>query len=150
MEILTGIKLSKEEVMSLLTYFDDSSDIPLHEGLNFDAYSEKLSKNAYFVLAMENRLHLGFIAYYLNCEGNFAYIPQTVVHKSARHKGLGHIMFESLYKELQEHLFGSLQLEVLKNNNYARDFYHREGFVEKKHSNDRIGLVKIFDETGIS
>ena len=143
MEIRIGVKLSKEEVLNLLAYFDDSSDIPLHEGLNFDAYSEKLSQNAYFVLAIDNGVQLGFIAYYLNYEANFAYIPQTVVHLSARHRGVGHMMFMSLYKELQDKVFALLQLEVLKNNTYARMFYAREGFVEIEVHGNRLLMEKV-------
>jgi len=132
---------AKEEVLNLLTYFDDSSDIPLHEGLNFDKYSEKLSRYAYFVLAIENDKQLGFIAYYLNEEERYLYIPQIVVHKFGRHKGVGHIMMDSL-NDAYSNYYASFSLEVLKDNIIARKFYEREGFVPIEDRNEKLLLVK--------
>ncbi len=141
MEIRIGVKLSKEEVLNLLAYFDDSSDIPLHEGLNFNTYSEKLSQNAYFVLAIENDKQLGFIAYYLNEEKRYLYIPQIVVHKLGRHKGIGHLMLSELFT-LYKKKFLEIRLEVLTINNNARKFYQREGFRELQFNKQRILLAK--------
>lgn len=141
MDIHTGIRLSQSEVLSLLERFDDSSDEPLHESLDFDQYSKKLSLFAYFVIATEKNQQIGFIAYYLNDENYFAYIPQVVVHKSARHKGVGHSMFMDLYECIRIN-FLTLKLEVLKSNINARSFYEREGFVEISDHNERLLLEK--------
>ena len=89
MEIRTGLRLSQSEVLSLLNRFDDSSEKPLHAGVDFSTYSIKLSQYAYFIIAIENDLQMGFVAYYLNDENHFAYVPQVVVHKEARHKEWG-------------------------------------------------------------
>lgn len=128
MEIKIGIKLSRQEVFDLLTYFDDSSDHPLHEGLDLDSYSEKLSRFAYFVFAIENDQYAGFAAYYLNDESQFVYIPQIVVHKNGRHKGVGHMMLNALSAQYAPS-YRSIDLEVLVENLNARAFYEREGFV---------------------
>ncbi len=141
MDIHTGVRLSQSEVLSLLKRFDDSSDEPLHESLDFDQYSKKLSLFAYFVIATEKNQQIGFIAYYLNDENHFAYIPQVVVHKSARHKGVGHFMFMDLYECIRIN-FLTLKLEVLKSNINARSFYEREGFVEISDHNERLLLEK--------
>lgn len=141
MKVHTGLKLSQSEVLSLLEYFDDSSDEPLHESLDFYQYSKKLSLYAYFVVATEDNQQIGFIAYYLNDENHFAYIPQVVVHKSARHKGVGHSMFMVLY-ECIRNKFLTLKLEVLKSNINARAFYEREGFGEISDHNERLLLEK--------
>ena len=114
-DLKSGIRLSKEEVIDLLEYFDDSSDRPLHEGLDFDAYSDKLSKYAYFTLAYLKNLCVGFIAYYLNDEGRFVYVPQVVVHKCGRHQGVGHLMFIELYAKCANK-YRTVELEVLKDN----------------------------------
>ena len=140
MEIKVGEKLSKEEVLSLLTYFDDSSEHPLHEGLNFDSYSEKLSRFAYFIITNEGDVRLGFIAYYLNEDGRFIYIPQIVVHKDGRHRGVGHMMMQTL-KEKCSDLFTTIRLEVLKENINARIFYEREGFSFEEDRAERILLA---------
>ena len=142
MIIETNKKLDQAEVLSLLNYYDDSSDSPLHEGLDFNAYSKKLSDFAYFIIATENNHQIGFIAYYLNEEGRFAYVPQVVVHKDGRHKGLGHAMFDALYN-INKKYYKSIRLEVLKSNVNARRFYAREGFEETEDHNERILLEKV-------
>ena len=109
--------------------------------MDFNQYSKKLSQYAYFVLATENNKQIGFVAYYLNDENHFVYIPQVVVHKSARHKRVGHSMFMDLYKCIRIN-FLTLKLEVLKSNINARSFYEREGFVEICEHNERLLLEK--------
>lgn len=127
MEIHVGLTLSQSEVKSLLNRFDDSSDPPLHLGLDFESYSKKLSDFAYFIIAEESKEQIGFIAYYLNDILSFVYIPQIVVHKTSRHQGVGHIMLNRLL-DIIKGQYKSLQLEVLKDNLYALSFYRREGF----------------------
>lgn len=141
MEIRSGVKLSQIEVLSLLEHFDSSSAVPLHEGLDFKTYSQKLSQYAYFVLASEMNKQMGFIAYYSNEDNHFVYIPQIVVHKDARHKGLGHSMFNVLCDSIGEDM-EFIKLEVLKSNFYARDFYQREGFEEVEDHDDRLLLKR--------
>ena len=125
--VKTGIRLSKVEVLSLLNHFDDSSDTPLHLGLDFESYSKKLSDFALFVLSYRNDNIVGFIAYYLNESSSSVYIPQIVVHKDERHQGIGHIMVDKLIKELPP-IYDDIRLEVLKTNTYACKFYERESF----------------------
>lgn len=141
MELKVGVKLSKDEVYDLLSYFDDSSDIPLHEGLDFDSYSEKLSKFSYFILAFDGDQLLGFLSYYLNEEGKFIYIPQIVVHKIGRHKGVGHLMLNLLESKYSKS-FKCINLEVLNDNLNAKAFYNREGFVEYGVRDIRLQLTK--------
>lgn len=141
MEIRTGLRLSQSEVLNLLERFDDSSDSPLHVGLDFMTYSLKLSQYAYFVIAYNGTEQIGFMAYYLNDENHFVYVPQIVVHKDARHKGVGHLMFQHLYETLTTE-YWSIDLEVLKSNDNARAFYRREGFVEYEDRNERFLLKK--------
>lgn len=141
MNIETNVKLSQQEVISLLTHFDESSDTPLSQGLDFSSYSKKLSDFAHFVIAYEEKSMIGFIAYYLNEENHFAYIPQTVVHKNGRHKGVGHAMFSAMYDCIKSN-YPAIRLEVLKVNNNARGFYAREGFVEVEDHNERLLLER--------
>ena len=141
MKIHSGLRLSQPEVLSLLNRFDDSSEKPLHEGVDFSTYSIKLSQYAYFIIASENDLQMGFVAYYINYENHFAYVPQVVVHKEARHKGLGHSMFNVLCDSLTSNI-KCIKLEVLKSNFYARNFYQREGFSCVEDHSERILLEK--------
>lgn len=141
MKIQTGLKLSQEEVFSLLNHFDDSSDTPLSQGLDFTSYSKKLSEFAHFVVTYDDDKMIGFIAYYLNEDGHFAYIPQTVVHRDGRHNGVGHAMFSAMYDSVKSN-YPTIRLEVLKANDNARKFYAREGFVEIEDHYERLLLEK--------
>ena len=141
MKIHSGLRLSQSEVLSLLNRFDDSSEKPLHAGIDFSTYSIKLSQYAYFIIAIENDLQMGFVAYYLNDDNHFAYVPQVVVHKEARHKGLGHSMFKVLCDSLTSNI-KCIKLEVLKSNTYARNFYQREGFTIVEDHKERLLLEK--------
>lgn len=126
MEITVGNKLSKSEVIDLFNRFDESSYVPFHKDIDFETYGEKLSRYALFVIAKEKDLQMGFIAYYLNTEDNFVYIPQFVVHTDGRHQGLGHKMLLSLMQSVES--FSEIRLEVLLGNEKAWNFYKREGF----------------------
>ena len=139
MEVHLNVRLPEGEILQLLQQFDDSSDVPLHEGLDFMSYSKKLSRYAYFLFAVENATCIGFIAYYLNTEGKFIYIPQIIVHKSARHAGVGNRMMSAL-RNAYSGEYGKVLLEVLKENTNARDFYKREGFVEEEDRGKRLLL----------
>ena len=135
------IRLTKEEANLILQKFDDSSDTPLHIGLNFDSYSEKLSQFANFILYHQNDKLLGFVAYYLNKEELFIYIPQIIVHKDGRHLGIGHQMLNELQKRKKTY-YNCILLEVLKNNENAIMFYKREGFQMIKDNGERWLLRK--------
>lgn len=141
MKIENGQVLSVEQVLHLLQYFDDSSPVPLHEGLDFQKYSEKLSRYAKFILALDSEKLLGFIAYYLNEDGHFVYIPQIVVHHYGRHQGVGHKMLASL-EDKYKGFYDTIKLEVLKDNDNARCFYSRESFVEIEDHGERLLLSK--------
>lgn len=141
MTIKYNLKLSKEEVLTLLHYFDSSSDIPLSEGLDLVAYSEKLSNYAQFIIAYDEKEMLGFVAYYQNQEGSFVYVPQIVVHKLGRHKGIGHQMLFVLQHQ-SKGVYFSIELEVLKDNMNARQFYEREGFELKQERETKLLLTK--------
>lgn len=140
-DIKTGVRLSKEEVLNLLVYFDDSSEHPLHDGLDFETYSIKLSRYANFILAYSSGKCVGFIAYYLNTEGKFVYIPQIVVHKSIRHQGVGHCMFSALISRYSI-AYSTVKLEVLKENIIAREFYLRENLTIIEDRGERLLLNK--------
>lgn len=135
-------KLNRECVFDILSYFDMSSTIPLHIGLEFKSYSQKLSDNALFIIASDGAKWAGFIAFYLNSDEHFIYVPQVVVHKDFRHKGIGHLMFVELYNLLSD-TYTSIKLEVLKTNDVACAFYGREGFIKKEDRGEKIFLEKV-------
>jgi len=139
MNILSDIKLCEESVHDLLERFDTAFSPSLHEGIDFDLYSKKLSENAYFILTEQDSQLIGFVAYYKNLEGKFLYVPFTAVHPDGRHKHIGHKMFTQLKDHLNNQYL-QIKLEVLKNNVYARSFYEREGFVISEDRNEKLLL----------
>lgn len=140
--IEVGVKLSQVEVLTLFNHFDDSSEVPLHEGLDFKMHSRKFADKAYFILAKSESQIIGFVAYYLNEEGKFAYISEIIVHKNGRHRGLGHTMMLSLTNSLGAS-YNCIRLEVLKTNEYAKRFYEREGFYEIDDHVNKFLLEKV-------
>lgn len=142
MEIHKDVRLTEEEVLQLLGYFDDSSDIPLHKSVDFASYSKKLSLYAHFLFVVKHGKQMGFIAYYLNEEDAFVYIPQIVVHKGCRHTGIGHMMMAAL-QDICCGKYKKIQLEVLTDNYNARRFYAREGFLEEENRGERLLLYKM-------
>ena len=119
--------LSNTMVHAILVRFDMSFDEPLHDEIDFLVYSEKLSLHAHFILAYDDNELIGFIAYYINKEEKFAYIPFIAVHPKGRHRGIGHLMLSCLWEQLPIRI-SQVRLEVKGSNVYAQSFYQREGF----------------------
>ena len=133
-------KFSPEEVLSLLEYFDDSYNSPLHLSIDMYSYSKKLSDFAHFIVASEDQ-RLGFVAFYLNDKGAYIYISQIAVHKLGRHNGIGHLMLNFLIKAMAGN-YHLIRLEVLKDNANAQSFYTREGFYEVEDRGSKLLMEK--------
>lgn len=142
MTIEGGIRLTNEQAYSLLLDFDSAFDPALHEELDLSGYCQKLAANANFVLAKEGEKTLGFIAYYMNDDGQFCYIPLLVVSKGYRRVGAGREMLNCLICILPQS-YGSIRLEVLKNNDSAIKFYRDAGFSTIDETNNKWMLEKI-------
>lgn len=120
--------MNSPEVLELLSEFDTVFTPHISEQVDLVEYSQKLSRNAYFVIAQneEETSKEGFIAYYLNLEKQIVYIPFIGVKSSSMHIGLGHIMLENLFVVVRG--FKTIMLEVRKFNIHAYNFYMRNGF----------------------
>jgi len=140
-DLHVGIVLPQRGVYNLLTRFDESSDIPLHVGIDFETYSTKLSNYAKFILAYKDSRCVGFIAYYLNDSGGFVYITQIVVYKNNKRQGIGHIMINTLFNAYKESYI-TVKLEVLKSNIIAQNFYKREMFMISEDRGAKILLER--------
>ncbi|MCQ2304431.1 MAG: GNAT family N-acetyltransferase [Bacteroidales bacterium] len=141
MKIQIDTHLTQKEVFTLLLRFDEVFIEPLHESVDFADYSSKLSQLAHFVLVHDQDVLIGFIAYYLNDEGEFAYISLTAILPEWQHKGIGHLMFTSLYDYIGGK-YSFLNLEVLKTNINARGFYKKEGFIMSEDRNEKLLMSK--------
>ena len=119
--------LSTIQVYSLLNHFDTAFDLPLHDEIDCHVYSDKLSRFAQFILAYEGNELIGFIAYYINKENKFSYIPFIAVHPSWQHHGVGHQMLTYLSTKLPVEI-EQIRLQVNIDNVNAQAFYNKEGF----------------------
>lgn len=134
--------LSKAMVISILERFDMSFEDPLHNIIDIMMYGEKLSLHAHFILAYDDNKLVGFIAYYINKEGRYAYIPFIAVHSDGRHRRVGHMMLSYLWNIIPVDI-DQVRLEVKVSNVNAQDFYHREGFyVISDENNGKLLLNK--------
>ncbi len=141
MTIEGGVRLSCEQAYSLLLDFDSAFDPALHRELDLSSYSQKLASNAYFVLAKEDIETVGFIAYYLNDEGKFCYVPLLAVSNNFRNCGIAKGMFTELYSSIPESTKHIL-LEVEKNNIAARSLYRSEGFFVAENRENKLLLMR--------
>ena len=136
-------KLSKKEVLNLLISCNNSFTPPLSKNIPYtlEEYAERLATYADFVLAKEGGEIAGFLAYYTNTEGGFAYIPQVWVSDNHQRKGIGGQMLNMLIQNIPESL-SSVRLEVRKNNEKAVSFYNKMGLVVIKDNDSKLMLEK--------
>ena len=136
-------KLSQQEVFNLLVTCNNSFTPPLSQNIPYtlEEYAERLATYADFVLAKEDGEIAGFLAYYTNAEGGFAYIPQVWVSDNHQRKGIGGQMLNVLIQNIPESL-SSVRLEVRKNNYKAVSFYDKMGFEVIKDNDNKLLLKK--------
>jgi len=124
---LNSSRLSQNEVLRILQDSDKDFNTPLSCNLDLFKYANKLSENANFILLKEGNNIIGCIAYYLNNDGQFVYIPYFWVNKINQRSGCGHYLLDSLIKSLPEK-YTEIKLEVAKDNFKAFSFYNKNGF----------------------
>lgn len=123
------VKLETSDIVKILKDFDAVFTPVISKQVEIESYAQKLSQNAYFVLAFddENNNLLGFIAYYLNLAERFAFIPFIGVKPIGQNCGIGRLMINKLASSFGM-IFNSIRLEVRKVNEKAFRFYLRNGF----------------------
>lgn len=136
-------RLTCEEVLDLLKQAENSFFPPLSHNIPYTLheYAERLATHADFVLVEEDGEIAGFLAYYTNLEGGFAYIPQIWVSDNHQRKGVGGLMLNMLIHNIPAS-FSSVRLEVRKNNEKAVSFYNKMGFIILKDNGGKILLEK--------
>lgn len=137
-------KVSKEEVLAILMKAENSFNPPLSKNIPYllDDYAKRLSEFAWFILGMEENEIIGFIAYYLNQEGGFAYISLIWVSDNYQKNGIGARMLELLIENEVSNYVKTIRLEVRKNNDKAMRFYKSMGFLSIEDSEKKILLEK--------
>ena len=133
--------LDLEAVHTLLQKCDEEFVPPLSQTMNLKQYAQKLSDFAQFVIALDNGSEAGFVAYYLNDEGHFIYVPLIWVSSEHQRKGIGQKLIAQL-SDLSLIGYSSILLEVLKTNTTALAFYNKELFEEEEDRGDKFLLKK--------
>lgn len=133
--------LDLESVHTLLQKCDEEFVPPLSQTMNLKQYAQKLSEFAQFVLALDKGEAAGFVAYYLNDEGHFIYVPLIWVSREHQRKGVGQKLIAQL-SDLSLIGYSSILLEVLKTNTTALAFYKKELFEEEEDRGDKFLLKK--------
>lgn len=127
--IYTAERLTKDRVFELLMRCNNSFSPPLSQNIPYtiEEYASKLANNASFIVCSEKGSVVGFVAYYINLDGRFAYIPQIWVSDDHQRQGIGSSMIEELIRnspiEIQY-----IRLEVRRSNNKAFAFYLKSNY----------------------
>ncbi len=127
---------------TLLQMCDQEFQPSLSQTMDLKKYAQKLSEKAQFVLALDKGEMAGFVAYYLNDDGHFIYVPLIWVSKVYQRKGIGQNLIGHL-SELALIGYSSICLEVLKTNTTALAFYKNEKFEEEEDRGEKFLLKKI-------
>jgi len=98
--------------------------------LDFDAMWEKISKNAIFLVAQNEKLEtVGYAALYANnTKTHQAYISLLCVKKEAQNNHVGQSLINECIEKALCNKMNSIKLEVLTNNYKAIAFYRHNGF----------------------
>ena len=141
MQLDVNIKLDVDATLKLIERFDDVFNPHLSDEVNIKEYANKLSVNGIFVLAHLGQTAHGLIAYYLNKQEKYVYIPLLAVSEEFQHQGLGTLMLEKLVDSLHNE-YNHIMLEVFKENSRAHKFYLRNGFYDAEYREKKILMTK--------
>lgn len=139
-------RLTCEEVLDLLKQAENSFSPPLSHNIPYTLheYAEKLASNAMFVICLDQGKAIGFMAYYINIEGKFSYIPQIWVSDFYQRKGIGTSMVHELICSVPSDI-RSIRLEVRESNLKALSFYLKSGYVLINKDNGKCLMEKMIE-----
>lgn len=138
--------LSYTVVLELLNEAETSFVPPLSQNIPFtvEEYARKLSDSAQFIICENNDDIIGFLAYYENHEGQFAYIPQIWVSDDHQRQGIGSMMVRELVSLLPNDI-DSIRLEVRRANEKALTFYLKSNYYIVEEKDGRYLMQKSID-----
>lgn len=132
-----------EKTKALVCATNYDFDPPLSQSIDIDKMVEKWSKYAKFLtLYNEDNELAALVVFYENKEERFLYVPHFVVRAPFRHQGVGHACIKYLLEAEKEDGYNALRLEVLKTNDNAIQFYHKEGLGLKEERENTYLLEK--------
>ena len=105
-------------------------------------YIEKLSQYAYFAEWIENSKVCAFVAYYLNDVLQQLYVSLIAVDNSYQRRGIGYGLIQKLVVIARRRSYGSIALEVDKENSSAYQFYVKLGFLKEEDRGKKLLMIK--------
>jgi ribosomal protein S18 acetylase RimI-like enzyme len=127
MKILPIDSLNQDVILKILTDADEDFYPPLSKKVDLNTWAVKLSKNANFILVQNDNKTLGCLAYYLNKDNRYVFIPFLWVRRTIQSAGWGSRLINHLL-EIVFIDYEEIRLEVVKNNVKAILFYEKNGF----------------------
>lgn len=98
--------------------------------VDIDKYSEKLYKKAQRIEIWDNGQLEGLLAYYLNTESRFAFITNVSISPRIMREGMASEMIKRMIEDNKGE-FDIIRLEVNEDNERAKRFYYKNGFMVK-------------------
>ena len=140
-------KLSYTEVLELLNKAENSFTPPLSHNIPYtlEEYALRLANYAMFVICKDNADTIGFLAYYENYEGRYAYIPQIWVSGEYQRQGIGSLMLCKMNSVLGREI-RFVRLEVRMANKKAYGFYLKSGFIDVDEKDSKFIMEKQLQE----
>lgn len=114
--------------------------------IDFKNFLDKIDANAYFIVAYNENVILGYAVLYANnLETKEAYITLLEVYRAYQGKHIGNGLIEKCERLAKEKKMTKIRLEVMKTNCNAIKFYEKNGFTkssEKDNNNSNIYMIK--------
>lgn len=143
-EILIEKINNLDELKHILLNFDNCFEPSISSLVgDLKIYAEKLYKNAYTFKALYNNEVIGFTSFYCNDHQNYeGYLTQIVVLKQYRKNGVGQLLLNKVVEVCCDKKMKSLKLEVFNDNNFAINFYKKNGFEISKEASTKSKYMK--------
>lgn len=129
------------ELINLLKEFNDEFPLVFNDK-DLNSYTQKLIDNSEILIELIDEKLAGFIAFYAN---NYidkkAFLSMLIIHKDFRERGIASSLMARAINYLETHEFKTFELEVLKKNTKAIEFYFKNGFKELHENNNSLIMV---------
>jgi len=136
---------STEEIFTFLFQSKDDFIPPLHETVNLNEYSGKISERALTFEAWDNGQMIGLVAAYFNDpEGRTGFITSINIIKDYMGKGIATKLMNMCLTYGRQNNFKEIELEVNSKNKKAIKLYEKFGFLESGNTDeDRVMKLKL-------
>ncbi len=123
-------KKSKNEILSTIFRFKKDIFDKTMTDEQLIELADKFAKYAVFVVALDNGIDVGYVAFYCNDKvKKSAFVSMIIVDSEFQGKGYGKKLIEKAVETARSSDMKSVKLEVNKENRYAIEFYDKLGFV---------------------